>query len=518
MGDRQGSQGWLMLAVGSLVLAGTLSIILVIGRLPVLNEWINDPLFARRCLVIHVNLALGVWLYSFLASLFLALPAQSSGKGGQRSVLLGLLGVLLFVSCGAITGVRPVLSNYIPALDHPLFVVGLVVFGIAVIGTFMKWERWIESSGDSGFLKLPAATRVGLRASAFAFLLAMFTFMGAWWTTPTSMSAGSYYELVFWGGGHVLQVASVAAMLSVWVLLLDRVLGFSPLSHRWARVLFGLLLAPACVAPWWAWQGTTTATYYPRFTILMRWGIFPIASLILLACLLAIFRGLRAGNRKKESLKAPYLWGFLASASLTVLGFVLGAMIRSSSTLIPAHYHAAIGAVTVSFMTVTYLLCQEFRWDWSSARMKRLARWQPVVFGVGQVVFALGFGYAKMARKIYGREQNIRSTSEQVGMWFMGLGGLVAVVGGLLFLSLVIVAWRRRKPVLPLLDSWERNDESVKEVSTGRTGQGGGGAGYVSGAPGSRGASLAKAHGQSMASPLSGCCDSSPIVHSVGSD
>lgn len=521
MRDQKGSQSWLMLAVGSLVLAGTLSLVLVIGRLPGVSQWIQDPLFARRCLVIHVNLALGVWLYSFLAALFLSIPEEAGREKGRRTAWFGLLGVGLFVICAGIGGVRPILSNYIPALDHPIFVVGLIVFGIAVAWTFLDKQRWLEqkTKEDAGEWQLPAASRVGLRAAAIAFLLAMITFVGAWWTTPSELPAESYYELVFWGGGHVLQVASVSMMVAVWILLLHRVTGRDLLSRRWAQIGFGLLIAPLLMAPWWALAGTTTSPYYPRFTMLMRWGIFPVVSVILLWSIFFLIRSYRSGHISKESLQTPYFWGFVASACLTVLGFVLGAMIRSSSTLIPAHYHAAIGAVTVSLMTVTYLLCQEFRWDWSGSRMERWAKWQPMLFGFGQVVFALGFGYARMARKIYGHEQHIRSWSEQMGMWFMGLGGLVAVVGGLLYLSLVIVAWRRRKPVVPSLSTWEKNDEFNKEREKQRTTDGIGGAGSYPTTPGIRGGtSLAKAHGQPLAPSGAGHPDSGVVVHRVGID
>ena len=67
---------WCTLAVGSLVVAGLLSLAVVVGRLPVLSRIIDDPLFFKRCLVVHVDLALVVWFYAFLAGL-LAFGARS---------------------------------------------------------------------------------------------------------------------------------------------------------------------------------------------------------------------------------------------------------------------------------------------------------------------------------------------------------------------------------------------------------------------------------------------------------
>jgi cytochrome c oxidase subunit I len=43
-------------------------------------------------------------------------------------------------------------------------------------------------------------------------------------------------------------------------------------------------------------------------------------------------------------------------------------------------------------------------------------------------------------RKVAGGEQVLRSAGEMAGMGVMGLGGLIAVAGGLLFVALVLRA------------------------------------------------------------------------------
>ncbi len=67
--------------------------------------------------------------------------------------------------------------------------------------------------------------------------------------------------------------------------------------------------------------------------------------------------------------------------------------------------------------------------------------YQPVVFGFGQTIFALGFGFAGIqgaARKTYGAEVHVRSVSEYIGLGVMGIGGLIAVIAGIMFLWLVV--------------------------------------------------------------------------------
>jgi cytochrome c oxidase subunit 1 len=48
-----------------------------------------------------------------------------------------------------------------------------------------------------------------------------------------------------------------------------------------------------------------------------------------------------------------------------------------------------------------------------------------------------------MSRKAYGAEQAGRGLGESIGLGVMGVGGLIAVVGGLLFLGIVAAIWRQ---------------------------------------------------------------------------
>ena len=115
--------------------------------------------------------------------------------------------------------------------------------------------------------------------------------------------------------------------------------------------------------------------------------------------------------------------------------------------MLPAHDPASIGAVTVAFMAVSYLLLAPMRFASPSGRLARLVPWQLHLFGFGQVIFAIGFGLGGMhglSRKAYAAEQHIRSIGELVGLGIMGAGGLVAVAGGLLFLFLMVQAARLR--------------------------------------------------------------------------
>ncbi len=438
--DRGLSRRWLGLAVGSLILAGVLAILLVIARMPPFVYWVTDPLFFKRALVVHVDLALVVWFYAFLGCLFSLLPTRRSVRWlGTLGFAVSATGVFLLLLTIGITGAQPVLSNYVPVLDHPLFFTGLGLFGGGLTLNVLDGRILPSREAATGTFPIPAAVRPGLRAGAIAFVLAMVCFLGGVLTTSSDLPAQARFELALWGGGHVLQFASTAAMLCVWLVLVKVATGKDAIGRQGGGLLFGILVVPLLAAPLLVLNGTDTSLYREGFTSLMRWGIFPVVLVFLGLCVRSL-KGSRAWGH-------PATVGFLVSAGLAVLGFVLGALIRGSNTMVPAHYHASIGAVTAAFMTVTFVLLAPLGLPLRDGILKRAARWQPVVFGVGQMVFAAGFGLAGMygmARKTYGAEQAIRSTEEWVGLVVMGVGGLVAVAGGILFLTIVATAWRRR--------------------------------------------------------------------------
>jgi heme/copper-type cytochrome/quinol oxidase subunit 1 len=139
---------------------------------------------------------------------------------------------------------------------------------------------------------------------------------------------------------------------------------------------------------------------------------------------------------------------------------LIGALIRGSNTIVPGHYHASIGAVTAAFMAATWLLLEPLGLPLpAGARLRRLVAVQPALFGGGQLIFAVGFALAGAhgtARKVYGAEQAARTLPQSAGLVVMGIGGLVAVAGGLLYLGLVLRAWRARSARLRAIPARSR--------------------------------------------------------------
>jgi hypothetical protein len=442
---------WTAVAVGSLVVAGLLSLSVVIGRLPVISPLIADPLFFKRCLVVHVDLSLLVWFYGFLV----AMAALRTPRGGERigraGLVMSVAGVLAMLAGALVPGAEPILANYVPVIDHPVFLLGLGLFFAGVLTILLRNLLAPPGSVAGG---LPADAARGVQAAAVAMMLAAATAVTALAGLPAGLDAPIFYEFAAWGSGHVLQVANVCAMLAAWLWLLRRATGVRVMTATAARRWFILLLVPHFAMPLLTWRGSLNTLYIDGATQLMTWGIFPVVLAVLSLCVRHLKRHpLKTGDVVARAARA----GFAASAALTLLGFALGAMIRESTTLIPAHYHASLGAVTVSFMAGAYLMFESLaagRGRLEAARNRlRKARHQLAGFACGQAVFAAGFGIAGwhgLGRKSYGAEQHVRTTGEFFGLGVMGFGGLVAVAAGLWFIFLALREIRRwREPAAP---------------------------------------------------------------------
>ncbi|MFV1996035.1 MAG: hypothetical protein ACC661_11425, partial [Verrucomicrobiales bacterium] len=306
---------WIALALGALVLAGFFALAVVLGRMPPFDRFVTDPLFFKRCLVAHVNLSLVVWFYSFIVGLLFMLPG--AGRAGwlpRQSASIGFLGVVMLFVGATIPGTQPVLSNYIPTIDHWLFRSGQVVFGLGVLASLLdrRFLR-IETEGKEGELLLSPAVQFGLRAAMVTLGLAAVTLAISLFKRPVGVEVEVFYELVMWGAGHVLQLVSTIAMIVVWIVLLNKVLGASPVSGWAARLLFSAMVLPWLIAPFLALQGTVTGSYRSGFTHLMQFCIFPVVLIFLLLCLRSVFRAWHAGSLNRSALANPLLSGFLVS-------------------------------------------------------------------------------------------------------------------------------------------------------------------------------------------------------------
>jgi heme/copper-type cytochrome/quinol oxidase subunit 1 len=138
-------------------------------------------------------------------------------------------------------------------------------------------------------------------------------------------------------------------------------------------------------------------------------------------------------SREQKPLRNALAWSLVLFGA----GGLIGLAINGSNVKIPAHYHGAIVGVTLAFMGLAYHLLPRMGYARPHAR---LATWQPTLYGAGQLAHVIGLvwsgGYG-VQRKVAGAEQVLQGFEQMAAMGLMGLGGLAAVAGGLLFIVIV---------------------------------------------------------------------------------
>ena len=436
--QRRLARSWLWLGLAALMGSGLFAVLLVVSRTPVLNEWFPVADFFRVALVVHVDLSVLVWFIALAGMLWSINGSQRGLKWAWCALALCGIGAAIMSLAPFIDRGEAIMANYIPVLDSPVFLMGLVVFaaGVAllVLRSLLSAPKIGVSFDGAG------ALRFGLNASVVATAVALLAFGWSLTVMPAGLEGKAYYEVLFWGGGHALQFTWTLLMLVSWLWLASAAGGRVPLSPRVTLLLFALALASVFVTPY-AYLAHDIASVEHRHlhTWAMRFGgglsILPIS----LAVIIALTRGM---TRLPEH--APLRSALVTSVALFAAGGVIGVFISGNNVKIPAHYHGSIVGVTLALMGVVYYLLPRLGFR---APVGRLASLQPALYGVGQMMHIIGLvwsgGYG-VQRKVAGSEQVLRSIDEIAGMGLMGLGGLIAIIGGLLFLVVVLRAMRAR--------------------------------------------------------------------------
>lgn len=433
---QQLARAWLWLGLFALIGSGIFSILLVLSRTPGINQILPGTDFFRVALVVHVDLSVLVWFIAIAGMLWSINGTQEKLSWAWAALgLTGLGAAIMSIAAFAAPGVA-IMANYIPVLESKIFIAGLLVFGFGVLVLVLR--SLIAAPKVGLIIDGAAALRFGSNASVVATAVALMAFAWSFLSLPHALSGKAYYEILFWGGGHVLQFTWTLLMLVAWLWLASACGARTLLSPRLCLLMFALALISVFVAPY-AYLAYDIASVEHRnlHTWAMRLGgglaIAPIA--------LAVIFGLRGATTVDTA--RPLYAALVSSMFLFAAGGIIGALINGNNVKIPAHYHGCIVGVTLAFMGLVFHLLPQLGYG---AVRGKLATAQPYIYGTGQLMHIIGLvwsgGYG-VQRKVAGTDQVLHSTAEIAGMGLMGLGGLVAIIGGLIFVVIVIRSLRQ---------------------------------------------------------------------------
>ncbi len=439
---------WLKNGVIALAIAGLYSIVLVLLRTPQLSHFFADKSMFKSALVIHVNLSVLVWLLSIMA---MSWSLNNFKTGFERIYsILAFLGMLLMALSPLYPESVPVMNNYIPMIENIVFILGLSLFGVGVLSYAVQtvFTSFIRCDDDYGG-----------RLIAIANFTSSLMFILVWCCFALSYKALSelveivpldldfYYEMLYWSGGHLLQFIYTQLLMLVLLSLVEAWKGgevkFSSAYEVLLALNFFLSLA---VFVGHARFDVGDGSFKEFYTLHMIYtgGVVPTIFIGLLY--FEIFQG----RRKNTVGFIPV--SFLASSLLFLSGGLIGVIISGINVTIPAHYHGSIVGISVALMGLSYLFCFRSKIQENISgnlgviskflitSKKELpehgliaASWQVIILTVGQLLHIAGLAIAGGYGVLRKSPNGDIALSAKVYMGMVGGGGLIAIIGGLMF-------------------------------------------------------------------------------------
>lgn len=432
-------RSWALLAVGSLAIAGVFAFLLAVSRIPGSEKIVHWPMeFFSKGLVIHVVFSLVVWFLAMFA-LLASFAAIEIAPGELRWAPAGRVGValvamsfpMLFLPAFQEDAVAT-LNNYLPVIIHPAYYLGLVLLAVGILLPVLRLFANVASF--RGPLEgLPAS----MTAAGVVYCAALGAFIASLYFVWGEEPSRTMHEHLFWGGGHVLQFLYCLLMLTGWYVLARGQLerdAIDPNVFRFSVALVGLLALPAplfylVLEPFSAEQ--TEA--FRRLQFLLA---FP-TLLIAVRGLLGVVRHARVRSLPWHD---PAFVALVLSPVAFGAGGIMGLLISGSDTRTPAHYHGVIAGVNLACMglMLTYCLPRLNRPVAEGARL----RLQIALFGLGQLMASIGLflagGYGAPRKTPSGAVELVNGAV--IGMTLHGVGALLAVIGGVMFVATVLSA------------------------------------------------------------------------------
>ncbi len=363
-------------------------------------------------------------------------------------------------------------TSYAPMGAHPTFYLGLILFAVgALIACFVFFGTLVVGKEERTYNgSVPLVTFGAVTAA----IIAVFTIAsGAIILIPTFFwSIGLVdhidslmYRTIWWAFGHSSQQINVSAHVAVWYAIAAIIFGAKPMSEKVSRLAFLLYILFITIA------SAHHLLVDPGLT--SNWKILNTSYALYLAVLASMVHGLTVpgsieiAQRKKGFTKGLFEWlrkapwsnpvfsgmflsllgfGFLGGISGVIMGVEQLNIIIHNTIYVPGHFHATVVlGTTLAFMAVTYFVIPAiFRRELA---FPKIAQWQPYVFALGMTmvsVFMMGAGTLGVPR----RHWDITFAGNPLGFEFpgtahlmmalMGIGGLLAVVGGAMYLLVTV--------------------------------------------------------------------------------
>lgn len=435
---------WLWLGVSALGVAGLFALVLVIGRTPQLKALEIVQQFFAVALVVHVDLSVLVW-FLCIGGVGWSLITRQLGLAPVYWARTGFVTVAVGAGLIALSPLNPhwevLKSNYIPYLNNLTFSTGLAVLSAGLLVVLLPMLGALAPAR----LKRLNSSQLCFVGAAVTCLMALIAFALSAYAIPQDLPKEERFNVLFWAGGHILQFTYALLMTASWIALAEH------LSHRalqktvaYLAVFIVLAVASLSLHILLRRSGSALDADSTHTRLMIEWG--GIAPLLIGAAIIKLFWKRDATTHSGPlSMRNPYGACLVVSMLLFAAGGALGYMIQGQNVTIPAHYHGEIVAITVALMGYAYAMLPHFGYE--AVTQNRLAFWQPVIYGLGQLMHVGGLAYSGgygVLRKTAGGFASM-APDVKAALGVMGMGGLLAIIGGLLFVVVVLRQPRHRE-------------------------------------------------------------------------
>ncbi|MCX6067299.1 MAG: b(o/a)3-type cytochrome-c oxidase subunit 1 [Chloroflexi bacterium] len=423
-------------------------------------------------LTLHGVLNALVWTTFFITG-FLTLTTVRSLNRALANLTLSWVGFWVMV-VGLVTAAIPLLLNqasvlytFYPPLQAPwyyylgltLFVVGSWVCGWSMIATFLAWRK--ENKGVTTPLLALASliTMVLWQICTLGIAAEILGLIIPWTTGLVQGIDPQLARTLFWFTGHPLVYFWLLPAYVSWYGMIPKQAGgklFSEPLARFSFWLFLLLSTPLGFHHQYLDPGVPAVWKFIH--AVLTYSVFFPSMLTAFNVIASMEIGGRARGGKGLFgwlLKLP--WGdpsFTAQALAMILFAFGGAgglinasydinLVVHNTAWVPGHFHLTVGtAVTLTFMGILYwmlpYLTGKALWG------RKAALWQAWTWFVGMTIFSRGMHWIGLLgaprRTMLGVAiQNYGSGAWRVPTLFVGIGGLILLVSGTLFFTVMIM-------------------------------------------------------------------------------
>jgi len=380
--------GWLSLALISLLLANILAILLIVFKLPFFSFIPVQGLF-KSVLAYHVNLAMVFWMPS-IACWFWAAHFKVSRKKLNRAFFTSVLASACFTFSLIDFTNNVSLSNYYPILHSKFFLLSLILQVIAV--TLLVVE--ITSAKHVGKASLYLA-----KSAAFVWLIMVFSLIGNLLQIPVNFNLDGSFEKLLWAPGHIQQTVNSMMISAMWACFLKDE-NISPIMRlcTWAA-------AGSCLVAVFG-QFFLTDEFIKRQIFTWQMSFFSWLPLAVIAFALI-----------KDRLNNVYV---ALSLVVALLGIFVGMLITPGTLSIPGHYHGMTGAFNLAIFSILL-----------KNSSQRYSSKLTLLYGSGIIMLILGLTWAGLlgvGRKLVADQQGIMTFWQSSSLALVSLGALLAIV------------------------------------------------------------------------------------------